>query len=184
MRENAGKMWTRITPNADIFPHFDWIRSDTECGKNADQSNSKYALLALDLKLCLQNWPSWFYRLNLVTMEIFSLIDCTLIRFDEKDSHGQLNYMYNQGPTPLYILNYDERNATLHNATCMILISNLTGPKVLSVTKVFNYHSCHVRCSDKNLFVFFQIRVKCPRNRRLVLDYTFRRPDPFFFSLV
>ena len=88
-------------------------------------------------------------------MEIFSLIDCTLIRFDEKDSHSQLDYMYDQGPTPLYILNYDERSATLHSATCMILISNLTGPNVLSVTKVFNYHSCHVRYSDRNLFIFF-----------------------------
>ena len=117
-------------------------------------------------------------------MEFFSLIDCTLIRFDEKDSHVQLGYMYDQGPTPLYILNYDERNAILHNATCMILTSDLTKPNVLSITKVFNYHSCHVRYSDRNLFTFFQIRVKCPRNRKLVLDYTFRRPDPLFFSLL
>ena len=88
-------------------------------------------------------------------MEFFSLKDCTLIRFDEKDSHVQLGYMYDQGPTPLYILNYDERNAILHNATCMILTSDLTKPNVLSITKVFNYHSCHVRYSDRNLFIFF-----------------------------
>ena len=62
--------------------------------------------------------------------------------------------MYNQGSTPLYILNYDERNARLHNATCMSLISDLRNPKVLSITKVFNYHSCHVRYSDRNLFIF------------------------------
>ena len=91
------------------------------------------------------------YTSHYLIIKCFSSIDCTLIRFDEKYSNVQLGYMYTKGSTPLYILNYDVRKATMHNATCVKLMYEISGTNVLGITKVFNYHSCHLRYSERNL---------------------------------